>query len=101
MRKISLGSFLLLSLFGCHQAQIKVLDEDNHPLAGARVFTMSPSTQSEPGLTDADGIATLEHIAGGNMLRIELAGFDTIFANLNPKPPTLVVLKKSPPAPSP
>jgi hypothetical protein len=86
----------MLSLFGCHQPQIKVVDEDNHPLAGARVFTMSPSTQSEPGITDHDGIATIQKIVGGNMLRIELAGFDTAFANTNPKPPALVVLKKSP-----
>ncbi len=96
MRKISLYSFLMLTFFGCNQAQIKVVDEDNHPLTGAKVFSVSPSMQSEPSITDRNGIAIIHQIVGGNMLRIELVGFDTAFTNISPNPPALVVLKKLP-----
>ncbi|MFZ2268069.1 MAG: Ig-like domain-containing protein [Azonexus sp.] len=95
MRKISICSFLMLTLFGCNQAQIKVVDESNNPLAGARVFSLSPSTQGEPGITNSNGIAPIHQIIGGNMLRIELAGFETAFINTDPKAPALVALKKT------
>jgi len=95
MRKFSIYAFLMLTFFGCNQDQIKVVDENNHPLAGARVFSLSPSTQSEPGITNSNGVAIIHQIIGRNMLRIELAGFETAFVNTAPNPPARVALKKS------
>jgi hypothetical protein len=86
---------MILTFFGCNQDQIKIVDENNNPLAGARVFSLSPSTQSEPGITNSNGIAIIHQVIGGNMLRIELAGFETAFVHSDPTPPALVTLKNN------
>lgn len=94
MHKFFVFIFLMLTLSACKQAQIKIVDENNNPLAGARVVCLSPSMESEPDITDSNGMAKIHRVVGGNMLRIELAGFETAFIATDPKIPALLALKK-------
>jgi hypothetical protein len=94
MRK-ALILFIMVSLFGCNQMEIKVTDENNLPLVGAEITSLAPSMESATNLTDKNGIAVVPKIIGGNMLRVKLAGFETAFINTASKIPESVVLKKS------
>jgi hypothetical protein len=92
--RLAIFLFLMLSFFGCNQMQIKVIDENNIPLAGAEITSLAPSMESVPNYTDKNGIAPVPQIIGGNMLRVKLAGFETAFINTSSKIPVSVTLKK-------
>lgn len=91
------ASFVLaiLSLIGCNQRQIKVVDENNIPLAGAEISYLAPSMESATNHTDSNGIAPVPKIVGGFMLRINLTGFETILINTSSDIPTSITLRKS------
>jgi hypothetical protein len=94
MRKALILFFMTL-LFGCNQMEIKVTDENNLPLVGAEITSLSPSMEGATNLTDKNGIAVVPKVIGGNMLRVKLIGFETTFINASSKIPASVVLKKS------
>lgn len=93
--KLASHFFLALLLCGCNQMKIKVLDESNSPLAGAKVTSQTPSVQSDSSFTDKNGTATVPWVLGRQMLRIDLAGFETAYISISSGVPSTITLKKS------
>jgi hypothetical protein len=87
-------TFLMMVLCGCHQ--VKVVDENNHPIAGAKVFSQTPSVTSQANISNELGVAEIPRLLGQNAITIHSAGFDSVFINTEKGFPTLVTLKRLP-----
>ncbi len=82
----------MMAICGCHQ--VKVVDENNRPIAGAKVTSMTPSVSSQANITDKEGMAEIPRLLGQNSVTVQLLGFDTAFINTEKGFPTIITLKK-------